>query len=160
MTLSSSLVKSFKFCSISNPKFLKLGDTFKQSRVFSFADLVDYSKVTLDLNPVHFDADCARTAGFQDPVVHGMLIASLFPRIIASHFPGAVYLSQNLQFKQPVYIGEEICGEVEAISMRDFKKKHLVKFSTRCFKQDNILVLDGEAMAILPTLQLEQHVVI
>ncbi|XP_074276717.1 3-hydroxyacyl-[acyl-carrier-protein] dehydratase, mitochondrial-like isoform X2 [Silene latifolia] len=113
MTLPSRLVKSFKFCSIINPNFLKLGDTFKQTRVFSMPHLLDYSK------------------------------------------PGAVYLSQNLQFKQPVYIGEEICGEVEAISMRDFKKKHLVKFSTRCFKQDSLLVLDGEAMAILPTLQLE-----
>ncbi|KAL3518414.1 hypothetical protein ACH5RR_021003 [Cinchona calisaya] len=33
-----------------------------------------------------------------------MLIASLFPR------PGAVYAPQSLQFKQPVYIGEEITG--------------------------------------------------
>ncbi|XP_074276715.1 3-hydroxyacyl-[acyl-carrier-protein] dehydratase, mitochondrial-like isoform X1 [Silene latifolia] len=155
MTLPSRLVKSFKFCSIINPNFLKLGDTFKQTRVFSMPHLLDYSKVSLDFNPLHFDADCALTAGFQHPIVHGMLLASLFPRIISSHFPGAVYLSQNLQFKQPVYIGEEICGEVEAISMRDFKKKHLVKFSTRCFKQDSLLVLDGEAMAILPTLQLE-----
>ncbi|KAL9237004.1 hypothetical protein vseg_011598 [Gypsophila vaccaria] len=79
----------------------------------------------------------------------------MFPRIIATHFPGAVYISQSLQFKQPVYIGEEISGEVQVTTMRDFKTKHLVKFSTKCFKQKGcLLVLDGEATAILPTLHL------
>ena len=40
-------------------------------------------------------------AGFKGPIVPGMLCASLFPTIIARHFPGAVYLTQNLQFRRP-----------------------------------------------------------
>ncbi|KAK9696919.1 hypothetical protein RND81_08G004900 [Saponaria officinalis] len=153
--ISSTLISSLNFCSIANPKFLKLGDTLKKTRVFTNDDVLDYSKVSHDLNSVHFDAEFARNAGFDDRIVHGMLVASIFPCIIATHFLGAVYISQNLQFKQPVYIGDEISGEVQVTTMRDFKKKHLVKFSTRCFKQASLLVLDGEATAILPTIHLQ-----
>lgn len=153
--LASSFLSSFKFSSTAEAPGLQIGDILRLTRVFKSADVVDYSKVSYDSNPLHFDTQCAQNAGFQDRIVHGMLVASLFPRIISSHFPGAVYVSQSLQFKQPVYVGEEIIGEVQAINVREFKKKHLVKFSTRCFKNGDILVLDGEATAILPTILME-----
>lgn len=133
---------------------LKIGDILRQKRVFTNTDVVEYSKVSYDSNPLHFDTQSARNAGFQDPLVHGMLVASLFPRIISTHFPGAVYVLQSLQFRLPVHIEEEIVGEVQAINVRELKKKYLVKFSTRCLKND-ILVLDGEATAILPTLAMD-----
>uniref|UniRef100_A0A803MV58 Uncharacterized protein n=1 Tax=Chenopodium quinoa TaxID=63459 RepID=A0A803MV58_CHEQI len=78
------------------------------------------------MNPLHFDTECAQIAGFQDRLVHGMLVASLFPRIISSHFPGAVYVSQNLQFRQPVYVEDEIVGEVQALNIRNFKQNYLI----------------------------------
>ncbi|XP_019164500.1 PREDICTED: uncharacterized protein LOC109160678, partial [Ipomoea nil] len=84
-------------------------------------------------------------AGFSDRLVPGMLVASLFPRTIASNFPGAVYVSQMLQFKLPVYIGEEIVGEICATNIKVLKAKHVVKFFTKCFKRDGALVIDGEA---------------
>ncbi|WCJ41066.1 (R)-specific enoyl-CoA hydratase [Euphorbia peplus] len=108
------------------------------------------------MNPLHFDSEFARNAGFNDRIVHGMLVAALFPRIIASHFPGAVYASQSLSFKNPVYVGEEVTGEVEAINIRQNKHKYIAKFSTKCFKNGGILVLCGEAIAILPTLAVEK----
>ncbi|KAJ0970340.1 hypothetical protein J5N97_023217 [Dioscorea zingiberensis] len=81
-----------------------------------------------------------------------MLVASLFPSIIASHFPGAIYVSQTLQFKLPVYIGDEIVAEVQALSLREHKKRFIVRFTTKCFTNTEQLVIDGEATAILPTL--------
>ncbi|XP_019191503.1 PREDICTED: uncharacterized protein LOC109186043 [Ipomoea nil] len=84
-----------------------------------------------------------------------MLVASLFPRTIASNFPGAVYVSQMLQFKLPVYIGEEIVGEICATNIKVLKAKHVVKFFTKCFKRDGALVIDGEATAILRSLNKE-----
>ncbi|KAA8550349.1 hypothetical protein F0562_002033 [Nyssa sinensis] len=155
--LVSNFVPSMKLSSLSTPNGLQIGDILKQARIFSSPDVLEYSKLTNDSNPLHFDSECARNAGFEDRLVPGMLVASLFPRIIASHFPGAVYVSQSLQFKLPVYIGEEIIGEVQAINIREIKKKHIVKFSTKCFKYGNQLVLDGEAMAILPSLAVEQE---
>uniref|UniRef100_A0A2C9V385 Thioesterase domain-containing protein n=1 Tax=Manihot esculenta TaxID=3983 RepID=A0A2C9V385_MANES len=69
--------------------------------------------------------------------------------------PGAVYVSQILQFKSPVYIGEEVHGEVQALSIRENKRRYIAKFATKCFKKGELLIIDGEAMAILPTLAVE-----
>jgi acyl dehydratase len=65
---------------------LKTGDILRQRRVFTNEDVLQYSKVTHDSNPLHFDSELARNAGFEDRLVHGMLVAALFPRIISSHF--------------------------------------------------------------------------
>jgi hydroxyacyl-ACP dehydratase HTD2-like protein with hotdog domain len=65
---------------------LKTGDILRQRRVFTNEDVLQYSKVTHDSNPLHFDSDLARNAGFEDRLVHGMLVAALFPQIISSHF--------------------------------------------------------------------------
>ncbi|KAF2321840.1 hypothetical protein GH714_003044 [Hevea brasiliensis] len=57
--------------------------------------------------------------------------------------PGAVYVSQSLHFKSPVYIGEEVLGEVQAISIRENKKRYIAKFATKCFKKGDLLIIDG-----------------
>ncbi|KVI00125.1 MaoC-like domain-containing protein [Cynara cardunculus var. scolymus] len=123
----------------SSDSYLKSGDRLKQTRIFSSQDLVEFSKLSFDANPLHLDPEFARNAGFKDRVVPGML-------------PGAVYASQTLHFRSPVYVEEEITGEVEATSIRESKKKYIAKFTTRCFNNTGVLVLDGEAMAVLPTL--------
>ncbi|XP_021764134.1 uncharacterized protein LOC110728792 [Chenopodium quinoa] len=156
--IASNFLSSNKFCSKAEPT-LKVGDVLQQRRIFTIEDVVEYSKVSKDMNPLHFDTECAQIAGFQDRLVHGMLVASLFPRIISSHFPGAVYVSQNLQFRQPVYVEDEIVGEVQALNIRNFKQNYLAKFTTRCFKKDSLIVLDGEATAILPYLSWQSHIV-
>lgn len=66
--------------------FLRSGDTLKQNRVFTNEDVLEYSKVSHDSNPLHLDSEAARNAGFEDQLVHGMLVAALFPKIISSHF--------------------------------------------------------------------------
>ncbi|KAH7864385.1 hypothetical protein Vadar_029007 [Vaccinium darrowii] len=150
--LTKPLVSSFSCSGFSSLSVA--GDILKQARVFASSDVLEYSKLSLDSNPLHFDLESAQKAGFEDRLVPGMLVASLFPRIIASHFPGAVYVSQSLQFKSPVYIGEEVIGEVQATNIRAIKNN--AKFTTKCFKHGNHLVIDGEATAILPTLAMEQ----
>ncbi|CAH8358530.1 unnamed protein product [Eruca vesicaria subsp. sativa] len=136
-------------------KTLKVGDVLREARVFSSDDVKSYAEVSHDWNPLHFDQELARKSGFEDRLVHGMLVSSMFPRIISSHFPGAVYVSQTLHFRSPVYIGDEILSLVQATALRETKNKYIVKFSTKCIKNHNELVaLDGEATAILPSLEM------
>ncbi|KAL3634738.1 hypothetical protein CASFOL_021792 [Castilleja foliolosa] len=152
-------VSTLRYYSSSSSNILKSGDKLKQSRIFSTTDISEYSKLTNDINPLHFDLECAKKAGFKDTPVPGMLVASLFPRIIASHFPGAVYAKQTLEFKLPVFVGDEIVGEVEASGVRRMNENSfMVKFATRCFKgdgDDNVVVISGEATAILPSLDVK-----
>ncbi|XP_061352315.1 3-hydroxyacyl-[acyl-carrier-protein] dehydratase, mitochondrial-like [Gastrolobium bilobum] len=147
---------SLRCFSSAAPFVLKPGDVLRKERLFTEEDVLQYSKVSHDSNPLHTDSAAARNVGFEGPLVHGMLVASLIPHIISSHFPGAVYVSQSLNFKFPVYIGDEIIGEVQATNLRENKNRYLAKFKTRCFKNGELLVIEGEAVAMLPTLTVEQ----
>ncbi|KAI3843388.1 hypothetical protein MKX03_025528 [Papaver bracteatum] len=149
--LVSNFVPSLSFATSSTGTcVLQVGEVLRRSRKFSEQDVTEYSKLTHDINPLHFDSEFARSCGFEDRIVHGMLVASLFPRIIASHFPGAIYVSQSLQFKLPVYIDEEVEAQILALNIRGNRNKNIVKFSTKCFKNGELLAIGGEAVAWLP----------
>ncbi|KAG2564991.1 hypothetical protein PVAP13_7NG003400 [Panicum virgatum] len=102
------------------------------------------------------------SVGHRRRVVHGMLVASLFPSIIAARFPGAVYASQTLKFASPVYVGDEVVARVQALHIRTTTansttaSRYVVKFATKCFtdEEEGSLAIEGEAMAVLPTLEL------
>lgn len=136
-----------------------MGDALRERRRFTEGDVAAYAGVSGDRNPVHLDDALAREVGGFDRgrVVHGMLVASLFPSLIASHFPGAVYASQSLKFAAPVYIGDEVLAQLQVLHIRaaTTTTRYIVKFTTKCFTNDDrSLAIDGEAMALLPTLQL------
>ncbi|KAF6165833.1 hypothetical protein GIB67_012730 [Kingdonia uniflora] len=136
--------------SSSSSQFPKIKDVLKQSRKFSELDVLYYSKLSQDYNILHLDSEKARIFGFEDRIVHGMLVASLFPQIITTHLHGALYTSQSLKFKLPVYIGEEVTAEVQVLDIGE-SNNGCIKFSTKCFKNDGKLVIDGEAVSRLIT---------
>lgn len=73
---------------------------------FSQADVIDFARVTGDNNPLHFDADYAATTPFKKPIIHGMLGASVFTKVLGTEFPGygSVYLGQTLEFLRPMFV--------------------------------------------------------
>ncbi|RWR94321.1 MaoC-like domain-containing protein [Cinnamomum micranthum f. kanehirae] len=83
---SISITSSYSYSSVSSTSHLKIGDVLKKSQKFSHQDVLQFSNLTHDSNPLHFDSQSARDAGFRDCIVHGMLVAALFPRTIASYF--------------------------------------------------------------------------
>ena len=72
----------------SPPAVLSVGQALRERRGFTEDDVAAYAAVSGDRNPVHLDDAIARElGGFQrGRVVHGMLLASLFPSIIATSF--------------------------------------------------------------------------
>jgi acyl dehydratase len=80
-------------------------------------DVDRFAVLSGDFNPLHLDSQYAATTDFGRPIVHGMFLASLFSRLVGMYIPGkrCLYLSQSLDFVQPVYVGEEIriLGEVK-----------------------------------------------
>uniref|UniRef100_A0A0D9ZV18 Carbohydrate kinase PfkB domain-containing protein n=1 Tax=Oryza glumipatula TaxID=40148 RepID=A0A0D9ZV18_9ORYZ len=76
----------------------------------------------------------------------------------AGILPGAVYARQSLKFAAPVYVGDKVLVQVQAQHIRA-STKHIVKFGTKCFTSDSddLLAVDGEAMAVLPSLYLRQQ---
>ncbi|QJW88778.1 MaoC family dehydratase [Spirosoma taeanense] len=73
---------------------------------FSQADVVDFARITGDTNPLHLDADFAASTPFKRPIIHGMLAASIFTKVLGTEFPGSgsVYLGQTLEFLRPMFV--------------------------------------------------------
>jgi 3-hydroxybutyryl-CoA dehydratase len=58
-----------------------------------------------------------------------------------------VYKSQNIRFKRPIYIGDEVTAKVKVISV-DVKAK-VISFSTRCLVNRKVMI-DGESEIFVP----------
>lgn len=73
---------------------------------FSQADVIDFARVTGDNNPLHLDADFAAQTPFKRPIIHGMLGASVFTKVLGTEFPGygSVYMGQTLEFLRPMFV--------------------------------------------------------
>jgi 3-hydroxybutyryl-CoA dehydratase len=107
-----------------------------------------FATLTGDTNPVHLDDQYAATTRFGKRIAHGMLAASLISATLANDLPGpgTVYLSQTLQFKAPVYLGDTVTAVIEVKSVRE--DKPIATLITTCINQDNVVVLEGEAAVL------------
>lgn len=122
----------------------------KASRTQTITDEMvrTFATLTGDSNPVHLDDEYAATTRFGKRIAHGMLAASLISAALANDLPGpgTVYLSQTLQFKAPVYLGDTITAVIEVKSARE--DKPIATLITTCINQDNVTVLEGEAVVL------------
>ena len=69
-----------------------------------------FAELSGDKNPIHLDDAFAAQSRFGRRIAHGMITGALISRALATELPGpgAIYLSQNLKFTAPVFVGEEI----------------------------------------------------
>ncbi len=134
-------------------KELKVGDSASITRVFTDEDVRLYADLSTDHNPVHLDAEFAASTQFGQRIVHGMLVGSLFSALLGEHLPGhgSIYMSQNLQFKAPVYLNTDVIASVEITAIREGKP--IVTCKTTCVDKDGKLLVTGEAVMYVPWLK-------
>ena len=96
---------------------LEIGMSRMLERKITQNDILLFSKVSGDQNPVHLDDEYAQQTIFGRRIAHGMLTASLISAVIAEQLPGhgTVYLSQTLKFIRPVLPGQLITTKVAHI---------------------------------------------
>jgi 3-hydroxybutyryl-CoA dehydratase len=125
---------------------LCVGQKASFRKTITDADILLFSAISGDLNPIHIDDVFSITTKFRRRIVHGMLTASLLSAVMGTKLPGpgAIYLSQTLKFLKPVYVNETISAEVEIIEITE--KPPRIRLITRCINQDNECVLEGEAL--------------
>ena len=72
-----------------------------------------------DVNPLHADPSFAFAEGYKGRVVHGMLTAGFYSRLVGLYLPGKHALLHRLDasFLQPVFEGDElhVSGVVVAV---------------------------------------------
>lgn len=97
---------------------------FTQDEVIRFAEL------TGDDNPLHLDAEYAATTNFKRPIIHGMLGATVFTKVLGTQFPGfgSVYLKQTLEFLRPMFVETDYKAVFTIKSIQE--EKHIAEIST------------------------------
>ncbi len=128
---------------------IQVGQTAELYKTFTDAEVKAYAEISGDFNPIHLDQEYASTTRFKKRIVHGMLAGSLFSNLLGTHLPGqgTIYLKQEMVFKAPVYLGQEVRAQVKVIEKREDKK--IIKLETRAFTDDQQLVIDGFALVML-----------
>src|SRR5574341_224239 len=98
---------------------LSVGMTESYSKTVKSSDVVGFAEITGDRNPIHLSEHFAAKTPFKGRIAHGLYTASLISAVIGTRLPGpgAIYLSQTLNFKAPVKIGDTVVVEVEVAEL-------------------------------------------
>ena len=128
---------------------IKVGMTASSSHVITDGDVVSFAEISGDKNPAHLDQEFAATTRFKKRIAHGLMSSSYFSALFGTQLPGrgCVYVSQNLNFKRPVHIGDEVTASIEVTGIDQEKRR--VFFNTVC-KVKNKIVIDGVAEIYIP----------
>ena len=129
---------------------IKTGASASITKKFSNQDVVDFSVLSMDSNPIHLDEVYALGSIFKKRIVHGFLYSSLISAVIGTKMPGVgtIYMQQSLKFLRPVYIGDEITATVTVKEVDEEKMR--ARLETVCTNQQGEKVVDGEALVKLP----------
>ncbi len=129
---------------------LEIGMSRMLKRKVTQNDILLFSKVSGDENPVHLDEEYAQQTIFGRRIAHGMLTASLISAVIAEQLPGhgTVYLSQTLRFVRPVLPGQFVTTTVLVTHIEYSNRR--VTLDCAC-KVDETIVLAGEALVLAPS---------
>ncbi len=89
---------------------LSVGMTETLEKTVASSDVVGFAQLTGDRNPIHLSEHFAARTSFGKRIAHGLYTASLISAVLGTRLPGpgAVYISQTLNFRAPVKIGDTV----------------------------------------------------
>ena len=103
-------------------------------------------------NPVHFDVEAARAAGFRDVVAPPMfavvysspaMAPALFDPDVAMNFAAMVHGGQQFEWDEPACSGDEITTTAKCVSIEEKDGKGFYVFETNSVNQDGAQVVRG-----------------
>ncbi len=129
---------------------LSVGLTESFSKTVSSSDVVGFAEVTGDRNPIHLSEHFAARTSFGKRIAHGLYTASLISAVLGTRLPGpgAIYISQTLNFRAPVKIGDTVVVTVTVKELIPAKSR--ARLACVCAVGADV-VLDGEALVKVPS---------
>ena len=129
---------------------IEIGETAQGTMVVTDEDITLYAEMSGDYNLLHTDDDYAATTMFGRRIAHGPIAGALVARVVGTQLPGLGTLAFNMKvnFKAPVYPGDEITATVEATEK--VEENNLLRMSFTVVNQDGIEVLNGYTNVMPP----------
>jgi acyl dehydratase len=124
---------------------LGVGDRVEFTKSISDDDVRAFAAASGDTNPLHLDDEFASGTRFKGRIAHGTLVGGLISAALA-RLPGlTIYLSQDLEFHNPVRVGDRltaVCEVVEDLGDNQYR------LTTRVLDGDTVII-DGEAVVLI-----------
>ncbi len=126
-----------------------LGQSDSFSKTITESDVVMFAGITGDFNSLHVNDIEAAKSLFGKRVCHGMLVASYISSVLGNYFPGrgTVYLSQNIAFKNPAYIGDTVTARV---TVKEILGEDIILLDTNVCNQKGEMLVAGDATVKVP----------
>lgn len=101
----------------------EVGQSAERSRKTCMQDIVSFTDMTGDRNPVHYNEELAKKTPFGKLIVQGGVTSGILNALVAEDLPGpgTVFLGVEWKFVKAVGVDEEIIGRVEVKTVRDDK---------------------------------------
>lgn len=130
---------------------IKIGDEAKLIHILKEKDVQLFAIMSGDVNPAHLDPEFAKNNIFHAIVGHGMWTGALISTILGTKLPGpgTIYLSQNLKFIRPIFIGDKVTIKIKVV--KKYLRKPVLIFSCIAHNQKNKMVVTGYAKVLAPT---------
>ena len=107
-----------------------VGASFEYPFKISQEEVQRFADLTGDNNPIHLDAEYAAATAFKRPIIHGMLGATVFTKVLGTQFPGfgSIYVKQTLEFLRPMFVDTDYKAVFKIQSINS--EKHIAEIST------------------------------
>lgn len=127
----------------------QIGQRASFTKTVTEADVTTFAGLTGDFNPLHVDAEYAGKSRFGQRVAHGIFTAGLISAVLGTKLPGpgGIYLSQQIEFLAPVFIGDTITATVEVSAWRP--EKRIITLKTDAYNQAGKQVVTGQAVLLV-----------
>lgn len=124
---------------------IKVGDVYEKEFIVTDEKVRTFAEISGDDNPLHVNDEFAAKTRFGKRIAHGILITSFISKVIGRDFPGdgTIYVSQQVKFKRPVFINDQVMVRIEILEKNEAKKRMIL--STDVYNQDEKKVIEGTA---------------
>jgi acyl dehydratase len=116
---------------------IEQGQVYTESFSFTQEEVVRFAELTGDHNPIHLDAAYAAGTLFKKPIMHGILGASVFSKVLGTQFPGegTIYLRQEMNFKRPMFV-DAVYDAVMTVKEVN-REKHQAVIETKIMEKES-----------------------
>ncbi|MFN6945216.1 MAG: MaoC family dehydratase [Cytophagaceae bacterium] len=128
---------------------MKTGQSYSEVFSYSQDDVIKFSELSGDKNPIHLDEEYASQTIFKKPVIHGILGISIFSKIMGMTFPGegTIILKQDISFKRPLFAGDNYEALLTVIETSP-ERGHILIETKVCDTQTKKINMIGQVLVM------------